>query len=43
MIASTDTLFYVGGLAVTSKFLLAATIGAVIAIIVYVVHGCGGI
>lgn len=63
MIAATDTLFYIGGLAVTSKFLLAATIGAllgigirasrshyiggaigaVIAVIVYVVHGCGGI
>lgn len=58
-----DTMFLVGGFAVTSKFLLFATvgaligigirasrshyiggaIGAVIAIVFYVVRGCGGI
>jgi hypothetical protein len=58
-----DTLFYVGGFAVTSKFLLAMTIGAllgigirasrshyiggaigaVIAMFLYIMRGCGGI
>jgi hypothetical protein len=58
-----DTLFYVGGAAVTSKFLLFAAVGALIgigirasrshyiggaigaaiAIVFYIVRGCGGV
>jgi hypothetical protein len=49
--ASSDVLFYIGGFAVTARFLLALSVGALIGIgiraliaaIVYVIHGCGGL